>query len=258
MGNDKGGMKLTTTTIPWTNETYVANLLSNFQDRLIKTGYPQTSVVPAIAKVGALMYSAMLNDQLCFAGLPDQSGLGRASCKLCSIGNELGCRAVPGNGDPRSPVMFIGESPGEHESIFGIPFIGIAGVALTIWLEKMPLKREQVYLTNVLKHRPAGNRTPTPVEAEPCINNHLLKEILIMKPLVIVAVGGVAFKALFPRIPQTISQVRGTWLEFNHAGLKIPTIPIFHPAYVIRKTGTEFITLNHTVFADLTEAFSKI
>lgn len=222
----------------------IADLMENFTRRLIQSGYRPQSVKRAVAKNAKLMAHSIINDNILKLG---------EGCTECTIYQEGATRRVPGHGNPSSPIMFIGEGPGEHEDMFGIPFIGIAGTALTMWLEKMPLKREQVYITNVLKCRPRNNRTPNPSECQTCIREHLQQEIKMIKPRVIVAVGGVALKGLIPEAPG-ITQARGNWFTYNG----IPLTPIFHPAYVLRKVNAEFIEVNKLVYKDLVQAYSRI
>ncbi|MBZ0135975.1 MAG: uracil-DNA glycosylase [Planctomycetes bacterium] len=148
-----------------------------------------------------------------------------ASCKLC----ESRTQTVFGTGDPRSPLMVIGEAPGGDEDVKGVPFVGRAGKLLTDIIEKgMKYKREHVYIANVLKCRPPHNRNPEPAEIEAC-RGYLEKQIEIINPKVILAVG------LFPAQWMTgqkkpIGKLRGEVHEVN--GRKV--ICTYHPAYVLR------------------------
>ena len=153
-----------------------------------------------------------------------------ASCTLC----ETRAQTVFGTGNPRSPLMVIGEAPGGDEDAKGKPFVGRAGKLLTDIIEKgMKYKREHVYIANVLKCRPPHNRNPQPEEIEAC-RGYLEKQIEIINPKVILAVG------LFPAQWMTgqkrpIGKLRGQVHEIN--GRKV--ICTYHPAYVLRNYTVE-------------------
>lgn len=153
-----------------------------------------------------------------------------AGCKLC----ETRTQTVFGTGDPRSPLMIIGEAPGGDEDVKGKPFVGRAGKLLTDIIEKgMKYKREHVYIANVLKCRPPNNRNPEPEEIEAC-RGYLARQIEIINPKVILAVG------LFPAQWLTgqkkpIGKLRGEVHEVE--GRKI--ICTYHPAYVLRNYTVE-------------------
>jgi uracil-DNA glycosylase len=152
------------------------------------------------------------------------------ACGLC----ETRTQTVFGTGDPRSPLMIIGEAPGGDEDAKGVPFVGRAGKLLTDIIEKgMKYKREHVYIANVLKCRPPGNRNPAPEEIEAC-RKYLEQQIEIINPKVIMAVG------LFPaqwltgqKLP--IGKLRGQVHEVNGRAV----IPTYHPAYMLRNYTVE-------------------
>lgn|GEM_PF-2715185 len=230
----------------------INQLMENFTSRLIQNGYRPESVKRAVAKQARMMAHSVLIDDITKNADCGECQVPRG-CRKCPIHQEGATRRVPGHGNPSTPIMFVGEGPGEHEDLFGIPFIGIAGTALTLWLEKMPLKREQVYIANVLKCRPRNNRTPESHECRTCIETHLNREIKMIKPRVIVAVGAVALKALVSDAPG-ITMARGRW--FSYQG--IPLTAIFHPAYVLRKKNREFAEVNQQVYRDLMQAYSRL
>jgi uracil-DNA glycosylase family 4 len=148
-----------------------------------------------------------------------------ASCKLC----ETRTQTVFGTGDPRSPLMVIGEAPGGDEDVKGKPFVGRAGKLLTDIIEKgMKYKREHVYIANVLKCRPPNNRNPEPEEIEAC-RSYLEKQIEIINPKVILAVGLFPAQWLTGR-KMAIGKLRGQVFDVN--GRKV--ICTYHPAYVLR------------------------
>ena len=136
---------------------------------------------------------------------------------------------VFGCGDPAARLMIVGEAPGRQEDLQGAPFVGRSGKLLNKTLEKYGLQREDVFITNTVKCRPPGNRTPTPQEISYYKKLFLDPEIKIIQPKVILVVGAVALKALLPESDK-ISKVRGQLLSING----ITVIPTFHPAYILR------------------------
>lgn len=149
-------------------------------------------------------------------------------CKLASGRTNL----VFGVGNPRANVMFVGEGPGRDEDLQGIPFVGRAGQLLTDIITKgMKLRREEVYIANVVKCRPPGNRDPEPDEVESC-EPFLKKQVELVRPKVIVALGKFAVQCLL-RSKQPITRLRGQWHEYE--GIKL--MPTFHPAYLLRNPG---------------------
>src|SRR5215467_2747671 len=146
-------------------------------------------------------------------------------CKLHSLGRK---QVVFGVGDPNADLMFVGEAPGADEDIQGIPFVGRAGQLLTKMIEAINLKREQVYIANVIKCRPPGNRNPEPDEIEQC-EPFLFRQIEAVRPKVIVALGSFAAKTLL-RSEESISRLRGRIYDFHGAKL----IPTFHPSFLLR------------------------
>src|SRR5262249_32622136 len=131
-------------------------------------------------------------------------------------------------GNPDADLMFVGEAPGGDEDIQGIPFVGRAGQLLTKMIAAINLERDQVYIANVIKCRPPGNRNPEPDEVDTC-EPFLFQQIDAVRPRVIVALGSFAAKALL-RSNDSISRLRGRVYEFRGAKL----IPTFHPAFLLR------------------------
>src|SRR5262245_6982317 len=154
-------------------------------------------------------------------------------CKRCKL-HTLGRRQVVfGVGNPNAELMFVGEGPGADEDLQGEPFVGRAGQLLTKIIEAIDLKREQVYIANVIKCRPPGNRNPEPDEVEQC-EPFLFRQIDAIKPKVIVALGKFAAQSLL-RTTDPITRLRGR--SFNYRGAVL--IPTFHPAYLLRNPGSK-------------------
>ena len=146
-------------------------------------------------------------------------------CKLHGLGRQ---QIVYGVGNPAADLMFVGEAPGADEDIQGIPFVGRAGQLLTKIIEAIGLKRDDVYIANVIKCRPPGNRNPEPDEVEAC-EGFLFRQIDSIKPKVIVALGTFAAKALL-KTTDPISRLRGRVYQYRGAQL----VPTFHPAFLLR------------------------
>jgi uracil-DNA glycosylase family 4 len=146
-------------------------------------------------------------------------------CKLHRLGRK---KIVFGVGNPNADLMFVGEAPGADEDIQGEPFVGRAGQLLTKIIEAIDLRREDVYIANVIKCRPPENRNPEPDEVEQC-EPFLFRQIATIKPKVIVALGMFAAQSLL-RTSDPITRIRGREFKFRDAIL----IPTYHPAYLLR------------------------
>jgi len=146
------------------------------------------------------------------------------------------------DGNPASPIMFIGEAPGEEEDRQGKPFVGAAGKLFNQMLKAGGIDRPDIYITNVLFWRPPGNRTPTDAEIASCLP-FVERHISLIKPKLIVPLGGVAAKTLL-RAKEGITRIRGRLTEYvphPQSGLapSIPCLPIFHPAYLLRQPSAK-------------------
>jgi DNA polymerase len=150
-----------------------------------------------------------------------------ASCRRCDL-HRTRHNVVFGSGSPEAKLMFIGEAPGEDEDLQAMPFVGRAGQLLTKIIEAMGLKREDVFIANILKCRPPNNRTPLPTEILECEEN-VRRQVEIIKPAVICTLGKFASQTLL-RTQTPISALRGKFQEYN--GIKV--MPTFHPAYLLR------------------------
>ncbi len=146
-------------------------------------------------------------------------------CKLSKGRNKL----VFGEGNPRAELMFVGEGPGRDEDMQGRPFVGRAGQLLTRIIDAMGLKRSDVYIANIVKCRPPNNRNPEPDEIAACLP-FLMKQIDVIHPKVICALGGIAFQTLM-ETKASISRFRGTLYPWRG---DIHIIPTFHPAFLLR------------------------
>jgi uracil-DNA glycosylase family 4 len=145
-------------------------------------------------------------------------------CKLASGRTHI----VFGSGDPNAELMFVGEAPGADEDAQGLPFVGRAGQLLTRIIESIGMKREEVYICNILKCRPPGNRNPESDEITAC-EDFLFRQIAAIKPKVICALGLFGVQTLL-RTKAPIGQLRGNFFEYR--GVKL--MPTFHPAYLLR------------------------
>jgi DNA polymerase len=151
-------------------------------------------------------------------------------CKLHTLGRT---QIVFGVGNPDADLMFVGEAPGADEDIQGFPFVGRAGQLLTKIIEAIDLKREDVYIANVIKCRPPQNRNPEPDEVDTC-EPFLFRQIDAIKPKVIVALGKFGAQTLLKTL-DPISRLRGR--VFDYRGAKL--IPTFHPAYLLRNPSSK-------------------
>ncbi|MEM9751857.1 MAG: uracil-DNA glycosylase family protein [Planctomycetota bacterium] len=148
-----------------------------------------------------------------------------------------GTQLVFGEGDPNAEIMFIGEGAGADEARTGRPFVGKTGQLLDQMIKAMGLAREQVYITNVVHFQPPGNRVPTPDEVDlgwP----YMIGQVQIVRPKVIVAVGGTSAKALL-NTTTGITRLRGQWKSFDAVQPAIPLMPTFHPAFLLRSYTRE-------------------
>ena len=158
-------------------------------------------------------------------------------------------RIVFSDGSADAELMFIGEAPGADEDAQGVPFVGRAGQKLTEMIIAMGLSRESVYIANVLKVRPPGNRTPTPEEAA-LDGPYLVEQIRIVRPRVIVTLGLPAARFLLNSM-ESMGSLRGCWHEFEG----IPVMPTYHPAYLLRAYTPEN---RKKVWSDLQMAMGRL
>ncbi len=151
------------------------------------------------------------------------------NCTQCPLGTLGRTNIVWGEGDPDARLMFIGEGPGADEDAQGRPFIGRSGKLLTKTIESLGIKREDVFITNIVKCRPPKNRAPLLMESSICMTLFLFNQIKIIQPKIICTLGNSPLQAMLGT-EMKITKVRGTVLKWQ--GFKL--IPTYHPAYILR------------------------
>ena len=150
-----------------------------------------------------------------------------AECTACALHQRI-TRRVPGQGSATARVMLIGEGPGQQEDLQGLAFVGPAGQLLTKMLAAIGLTREEVYICNVVKCRPPGNRIPTPEEAAACMP-FLRQQVALVRPEIIVLLGATALKAILGE-HMRITRERGQWIERKGVWM----MPTYHPSALLR------------------------
>lgn len=179
---------------------------------------------------------------------------GCIACKLHTTRTQV----VFGEGNPSADILFIGEGPGRQEDLTGRPFVGKAGELLTRLIEKgMSLKRESVYIANIVKCRPtidlAGEKDRPPDQEETLACNHfLLEQIKIIQPKVIVTLGNPSTRFLL-KTNKGITTLRGTWHEYE----SIPVMPTYHPSFVLRNGGMNS-SVQKEIWSDLVQVLKKL
>lgn len=153
------------------------------------------------------------------------------NCTLCPL-HETRTTAVPGEGPGNAAIMFIGEAPGRQEDLTGRPFVGSAGKVLNRNLARAGIARSDVFVTNVVKCRPAGNRVPEPQEVQTCVGTYLERQIELIKPRVLCLLGGVAARALLGA--ERVSAARGKVVRDGQV-----FYVTYHPAAAIRRPSWE-------------------
>lgn len=151
-----------------------------------------------------------------------------ATCRACGL-CETRRSTVPGEGNSQPELLFVGEAPDAEEDATGRPFVGEAGQLLTKMILAMGFKREDVFITNIIKCRPPSNRTPEPAEVTACMG-YLRRQITLLKPKVICTLGNIPLRALMGDDTLGITRLRGQKLSFEG----ITMIPTFHPSYLLR------------------------
>ncbi len=192
-------------------------------------GVPR-STAPVAAQVDPVKTASALVER------PFASGAAGLAAVREELGDCIRCKLhkgrkniVFGEGNPNAALVFVGEGPGQEEDLQGRPFVGAAGQLLTdIIVKGMQLKREDVYICNIVKCRPPGNRNPEPDEVGAC-EPFLIKQLRAINPQIIIGLGNVAVKTLL-KTKEGITSLRGNWKTYQG----IPLMPTFHPAYLLR------------------------
>jgi uracil-DNA glycosylase len=206
----------------------------DYQRELGVVGFPRTderevaTSPPAVAAAPAAALDLFAEPAVAGARSLDMLREAIGDCRRCKLAPHR-THLVFGVGNPSARLVFVGEAPGRDEDLKGEPFVGRAGQLLTEIITKgMQLRREDVYICNVIKCRPPENRNPEPDEVGSC-EPFLVRQLALIRPEVIVALGKFAVQALL-RNKAPISQLRGRWFDYH--GVKL--MPTFHPAYLLR------------------------
>ena len=207
----------------------------------VVTTTPQISVpTPAVQPLNESMATRLVSFDKLAPLSASQLPVGERTAALDAIRADIGdCTRCPlayagrktivfGDGSPAARLMFVGEGPGADEDIQGVPFVGKAGQLLNNMIAAMGLQRQDVYIANIVKCRPPGNRVPEPVEANTC-SQFLLRQINVVQPQVIVALGSTAATYLLG-VKQSLSALRGRWHSCRGAKLAVT----YHPAFLLR------------------------
>lgn len=152
-------------------------------------------------------------------------------CKKCRL-YKFAKNGVPGQGNPDAKIFFIGEAPGNREDLTGLPFVGSAGKFLDSLLSGIGIKREDVFIGNIVKHRPPKNRRPKPDEVAIC-TPYLERQIRIIKPKIVVTLGQTSTEFIFSQVGQefkTITEAAGKIYKKDLFGVPTMIMPVFHPA----------------------------
>jgi DNA polymerase len=165
------------------------------------------------------------------------------ACRMCKL-SQTRTLGVPGEGSPTAEIMFIGEGPGFHEDQQGRPFVGAAGQLLTEMLELIGLRRQDVFITNVVRCRPPGNRDPLPDELSAC-DTYTLRQVNVLEPKLIVTLGRFSMARFFP--PGPMRELHGRSRDWNGT----TCLAMYHPAAILRTPTVEM----RRIYAD---DFSKI
>lgn len=171
------------------------------------------------------------------------------TCAACPLRQEGNLGPVLSTGPAGAPLMIVGEGPGAVEDDYGAPLVGPSGQLLDKALASVGITRDHVYVTNIVKCRPRGNRTPDMAEGAFCADRWLREEIRLGRPAVILALGKAALRFFLGR-DGSIVRCRGQWIDWEG----IPVMPTFHPAYLLRQYGRDLVQAKWNVYYDLKAA----
>jgi DNA polymerase len=200
----------------------IVRLTGNYVERLIDEGTSHLALRGDA--MGGDSEPPLASDPACVLGELRETV---SRCRKCAL-SKTRTKTVFGVGASRAPLILVGEAPGAEEDRQGLPFVGRAGQLLTKMLAYIGLKREDVYITNVLKCRPPNNRDPLPTEVG-CCEPYLLEQLGVLKPRLICALGRHAAQTLL-KTDMGINNLRGRFYDYH--GIKI--LPTYHPAYLLR------------------------
>ena len=209
-----------------------------YQSQKCERKWPQENPLSWLKKISSKLFHRSQSRE--WPILPPHSGLIRedlGDCTRCKLHKQGRKQIVFGVGNPRAELMFIGEGPGADEDTQGEPFVGRAGQLLNNMIKAMGLRREDVYIANIVKCRPPGNRQPERDECETC-SPFLMRQIATVKPKAIVALGATAAKNLLA-MNAPMSELRGRWYDFKPAGSDSSwpgtrLAVTYHPAFLLR------------------------
>ena len=179
-------------------------------------------------------------------------------CQACGLA-ETRTKVVVGSGPSPCPLMIVGEGPGEQEDLSGLPFVGRAGQLLTKILGSVGIDREKdVYIANIVKCRPPGNRNPEAKEVNAC-RGYLIRQIQLVQPKILLLLGAPSLKSFFPDSP-SISKVRGQWMyaDVPYSDTQLYIMPIFHPSYLLRQASKEPGSPKWLTWSDMKEVKSAL
>jgi len=174
-----------------------------------------------------------------------------AQCQKCSL-YKTATNPVPGDGSPEAQIVFIGEAPGAEEDKQGLPFVGNSGKLLTKLLDTINVQRQDVFICNILKHRPPENRDPLPEEIKVC-TPYLKAQLEIIKPKVIITLGRYSMNYFFPE--ESISRNHGQIRKLVWQGIDLTIIPVYHPSAGLRNGS--MLTALKTDFLKIGEFLAK-
>lgn len=246
---DKTSIKKTLNLLKLYKESGVSELTTSYpQNRTLSKKTTEAKKMDSLTdiKTSLILDEPNLDDVNTLEELKEKM----SSFKGCDL-YKSATNMVFSDGNPNSKIMLIGEAPGHDEDIQAKPFVGRSGKLLDKMLESISLNRNKVYIANIIPWRPPSNRRPTEEEISTCLP-FVLKHIEIIKPKALMLLGSTATFALLKNT-ESISKIRGKWVNLTVNKITVSTIPTFHPAFLLRQPGQK----KH-VWADLQSLRDKI